>query len=52
MKKKIYIQPDINVVILQQQNQLMQISGAAASDPSGDMGLGYEESGDDPNNAW
>ena len=52
MKKKIYIQPDINVVILQQKHHLLGVSGVATSSTSGDVELEYDKNGGDAGDAW
>lgn len=50
MTKKKYIQPDINVVILHQQHQLLNASSVETSGL--DTGLGYDKNGGDQGDAW
>ena len=49
--KKTYIQPDINVVILQHQQQLLNASSVETSGLGSD-GLGYDNNGGNQENAW
>ncbi|MBO7590638.1 MAG: hypothetical protein J6T05_03495 [Prevotella sp.] len=48
--KKTYIQPDINVVILQHQQQLLNASSVETSGL--DTGLGYDKNGGNQGEAW
>ena len=52
MRKKIYIQPDINVVILQQRNHLLSVSGLTTTSTSNDVDLEYDNNGGNQGEAW
>ena len=52
MQKKTYIQPIINIIRLQYQQPLLEVSGIATTSTSSDVELTYEESGGDAADAW
>ena len=52
MTKKKYIQPDINIVILQHRHHLLGVSGVTTSSESNDVNMSYDENGGDQGEAW
>jgi hypothetical protein len=50
--KKTYIQPVINVVCLQHQQQLLLISGVSTNKASSDVDLEYDKNGGNAGDAW
>ena len=50
--KKTYIQPGINVVVLQHQQHLLSVSGLTTTSDSGDVDLEYDMNGGDQSYAW
>ena len=50
--KKEYINPDMQVVVLQQQSALLAGSLQGSNTTGLDDNLGYDNSGEDPGNSW